>query len=91
MRTIRTATIGLTLMAALGAGVLATPARADWHHHWNHHWHHWYHPWVPRAVVVAPRPYYYAPPPAYYTPPPPVVYAPPAYYTPGLSFGVNIR
>jgi hypothetical protein len=96
MRTIRTASLGLALMATAGAGLFATPARADWHgHHWHgHYWHgHWYRGgccWGPPAVVVAPRPYYYAPPPAYYTPPP-VVYAPPVYAAPGVSFGVTIR
>jgi len=92
MRTIRKATLGLALMATAGAGLLATPARADWHgHYW--HGHYWHHGccWGPPGVVVAPPPYYYAPPPAYYTPPPPVAYAPPAYYAPGVALGVTIR
>jgi hypothetical protein len=90
MRTIRTATLGLALMATAGAGLFATPAQAYWHHYWHGHWYHG--PgccWVPPAVVIAPRPYYYAPPPAYYTPPPPVVYAPPVYAAPGI--GITIR
>jgi hypothetical protein len=106
MRTIRAASpglsLGLALMATAGAGLVATPARADWHghdwrgHDWHgHYWHgRWYNGgccWVPPAVVVAPRPYYYAPPPAYYTPPPPVVYAPPVYAAPGVGIGVTIR
>ncbi|HTW72802.1 MAG TPA: hypothetical protein VMB73_21760 [Acetobacteraceae bacterium] len=98
MRTIRAASIGLALMATAGAGLVATPARADWHGHYGHgghYWHgHWYNGgccWVPPAVVVAPRPYYYAPPPAYYAPPPPVVYAPPVYAAPGIGIGVTIR
>jgi len=91
MTTIRTATLGLALMAVAGAGLLATPAQAYWHrHYWHGQWYHGRCCWGP-PVVVAPRPYYYAPPPAYYTPPPPVVYAPPAYYAPGVSFGVTIR
>ncbi|HUB12676.1 MAG TPA: hypothetical protein VMB34_12010 [Acetobacteraceae bacterium] len=92
MHAMRRIAVGLAVMGTLGAGVLATPANADWHHHY---WHgHWYHGccWGPPAVVVAPRPYYYAPPPVYYAPPPPVVYAPPAYYAPpGIGIGVTIR
>ena len=93
MHAIRTAVIGLAA-AAVGAGLLAVPAHADWHHGWHRGWHHgWWHGhwgWLPPAVIVAPRPYYYAAPRIYY-PPPPVVYAPPSYYAPGISFGVNIR
>jgi len=95
MRTIRAASLGLAVAATAGVGLLATPARADWHGHWHgRYWHgHWYHPccWAPPAVVVAPRPYYYAAPPAYYAPPPPVVYAPPVYAAPGIGFGITIR
>lgn len=100
MRTLRATSVCLVAAAAIGSGVLVSPARADrddWHHDWHHH--RWYHQWVPPVVVVAPRPFYsaapplayYAPPPVY-APPPPVVYAPPpAYYAPGTTFGFTVR
>ena len=91
---IRATSLGLGIVAGLGAMVAAGPAKADWDDHGWHRWHPhgWYRPWAPPAVIVAPRPYYYAPPPVVYAPPPPVYYAPPpAYYAPGLSFGVTIH
>jgi len=85
MRALRANSVGFVAAAAIGVGVFATPAHADWggwHHRWYHHG--WYRPWRPPVVIVAPRPYYYAPPPVVYVPPP-------AYYAPGVSFGLTVR
>ncbi len=92
MASVRATSTGFALAAALGTLTIATPAKADWHHHgWNGRHHGWYRPWGPPAVVVAPRPYYYAPPPMVYAPPPAYYAPPPPYYTPGVSFGLTIR
>jgi hypothetical protein len=82
MTSVRAASIGFAVAAAIGVLAVATPARADWHDY-HHHDRGWYRPWGPPTVVYAPRPYY-APPPVVYAPPP-------AYYPPVVAFGIHLR
>jgi hypothetical protein len=94
MRPLRVTCIALTAAAAIGAGVFARPAQADWgdgYHRWHPH-DGWNRPSGPPALIVTPRPTRYAPSAAYYAPPPPAAYAPPpAYYAPSVSFDFTGR
>jgi hypothetical protein len=76
----------LIAAAALAAGFVAVPARADnghHHGHWKHHKHRYYSYPAPRVVVV-PRPVVVAPAPVYYYERPAPVYYP-------APSGVSIR
>ncbi len=85
-------------LAALMAGAVAGPARADDDDHWHHGWHerewHGWHGWHRPGVVIygGPRYVYAPPPPVIYEAPPPVVYEapPPVYYAPPPSAALNV-